>query len=286
MVIDIGRDSHSVSDHTQGNWNGIVGRVELRTTPQVWIDELQVRSSADGFASLSGRIGNVSGEAGQGELTVTIVAPDRVGPSSSAAAGPVRLTATWQPDGGSFQCTLRVPSARLWDEFSTPRYQAEAALESTGKNRHVVKAPFAFREFGIDGTQFTINGRNTFLRGTLECCIFPKTGHPADRRGIMARVSCGGQGAWPEQPSLSFLVPARSGLSSAADELGHVLSRRMRLVGQRLHHPGRWQAGRRLDLRGSRSHPAALRQPPVVRPDALRQRAGRRSSQGVPEPDG
>ena len=29
-----------------------------------------------------------------------------------------------------------------------------------------------------DGTQFTINGRPTFLRGTFECCIFPKTGHP------------------------------------------------------------------------------------------------------------
>ena len=26
MVVDVGRDSHSVSDHTQGNWNGIVGR--------------------------------------------------------------------------------------------------------------------------------------------------------------------------------------------------------------------------------------------------------------------
>ncbi len=25
LVIDVGRNSHSVSDHTQGNWNGIVG---------------------------------------------------------------------------------------------------------------------------------------------------------------------------------------------------------------------------------------------------------------------
>ena len=30
LVVDVGLNSHSVSDHTQGNWNGIVGRIELR----------------------------------------------------------------------------------------------------------------------------------------------------------------------------------------------------------------------------------------------------------------
>ena len=34
------------------------------------------------------------------------------------------------------------------------------------------------REFKSEGTQFTINGRKTYLRGTLECAIFPKTGYP------------------------------------------------------------------------------------------------------------
>ena len=34
------------------------------------------------------------------------------------------------------------------------------------------------REIGTKGTQFTINDRPTFLRGTLECCIFPLTGYP------------------------------------------------------------------------------------------------------------
>ncbi|MBQ7471022.1 MAG: beta-glucuronidase, partial [Prevotella sp.] len=31
--VCVGQDSHSVTDQTQGNWNGIVGRMELRTTP-------------------------------------------------------------------------------------------------------------------------------------------------------------------------------------------------------------------------------------------------------------
>ena len=31
--VCVGQDSHSVTDQTQGNWNGIVGRIELRTSP-------------------------------------------------------------------------------------------------------------------------------------------------------------------------------------------------------------------------------------------------------------
>ena len=33
--VCVGQDSHSVTDQTQGNWNGIVGRMELRTTPLI-----------------------------------------------------------------------------------------------------------------------------------------------------------------------------------------------------------------------------------------------------------
>jgi hypothetical protein len=36
--IEVGRNAHSVTEHTQTNWNGIVGRIELRTTDAVWIE--------------------------------------------------------------------------------------------------------------------------------------------------------------------------------------------------------------------------------------------------------
>lgn len=34
--VMVGQDSHSVSDQTQGNWNGIVGRIELQPGPYIW----------------------------------------------------------------------------------------------------------------------------------------------------------------------------------------------------------------------------------------------------------
>ena len=34
--VCVGQDSHSVTDQTQGNWNGITGRIELQAAPLVW----------------------------------------------------------------------------------------------------------------------------------------------------------------------------------------------------------------------------------------------------------
>ena len=34
--VCVGQDSHSVTDQTQGNWNGIAGRIELRCEPLIW----------------------------------------------------------------------------------------------------------------------------------------------------------------------------------------------------------------------------------------------------------
>ncbi len=34
------------------------------------------------------------------------------------------------------------------------------------------------REFKTTGTRFEVNGQQIFLRGTLECCIFPLHGYP------------------------------------------------------------------------------------------------------------
>jgi len=41
MIVNVGIWAHSVSDHTQGNWNGLTGRLELSTTSPVWIDDIQ-----------------------------------------------------------------------------------------------------------------------------------------------------------------------------------------------------------------------------------------------------
>lgn len=40
--VCVGQDSHSVTDQTQGCWNGIVGRIELQARPRTLISDVQV----------------------------------------------------------------------------------------------------------------------------------------------------------------------------------------------------------------------------------------------------
>ena len=68
-----------------------------------------------------------------------------------------------------------------WDVFSPALYKLTVSV--AGKVEKIVfddrqAVTFGMRNFGTKGTQFIINDRPVFLRGTLECCIFPLTGYP------------------------------------------------------------------------------------------------------------
>jgi hypothetical protein len=47
---------------------------------------------------------------------------------------------------------------------------------------------FGMREFKANGTRFSINDRPVFIRGTLECAIFPKTGYPSTEVNEWERI--------------------------------------------------------------------------------------------------
>jgi len=164
VIVDIGENSHSITDHTQGNWNGIVGDISLRATPLVWLEDLQICPHVTTRSvTVNGKIGNVSGATGKGKIMFQL---------EGKLAGTV--SANWTTDGGYF--TGEVPlgeAAPLWDEFHPSLQHLTVKL---GEAERTVN--FGLREISTQGTQFTINGRKTFFRGTLECCIFPKTGHP------------------------------------------------------------------------------------------------------------
>jgi hypothetical protein len=163
LAPDIGENSHSVTDHTQGNWNGIVGRIELTATAHVWIDDLQVAPRVkDRTAVAHGRLAATPGHPFPATVHLHGGTDD---PGRDA-----KVTAE-----GNF--TVEYPlgaNAALWDEFS-PALQRLTVSLGDGEERSVT---FGLREFAAHGRQLTINGRPVFLRGTLDCAAFPRTGHP------------------------------------------------------------------------------------------------------------
>lgn len=162
MIVNIGDNSHAITDHTQGNWNGIAGKIELRATPPVWLDDVQVYPNVEQESALVKiHIGNDTGKAGSGELSL----------------GTQTTPVTWDAHGGDAVMTAALgPGAKLWDEFHPNLQHLTVTLRSPERDSREVT--FGLRKISTDGTQFLVNGRRTFFRGTLECCVFPKTGHP------------------------------------------------------------------------------------------------------------
>ena len=173
LVVDVGINSHSVTDHTQSNWNGIAGRLALEATEPVAIDDLQVYPHvATRSISVKGRLANATGQAGQGRVRLAV---EPAGAGAGSSPPPTDIAVTWNADGGSFQAEYPLGSgAALWDEFHPAVYRLSAALDG-GPPKSVT---FGLREIATRGTQFVLNGRKIFIRGTLECCIFPLTGYP------------------------------------------------------------------------------------------------------------
>jgi len=169
MVVDIGENSHSVSDHTQGNWNGIVGRIELQATPPVRIDDLEVfASAADKPVVVRGRIVDATRQPGRGEVLIS----SRRVEAGNASPSLAHVSVTWAAGGGEFETQLP-GEFETWDEFNPVLYEVTASLLDSSQS-----VRFGRRDITTQGTQFVLNGRKLFIRGTLECAIFPATGHP------------------------------------------------------------------------------------------------------------
>ncbi|WP_460165815.1 discoidin domain-containing protein [Thermostilla marina] len=178
--INVGRNSHSVSDHTQSAWHGIVGDIELCAVPTVRAAKVQVYPQiAAGTAKLAFELENHADRSVPATVDLTITP---LPCSSYDGETPEPLSATLHivvpQGGGTHTATIALPKpVLLWDEFAPNRYRLDVRFRSP-VGEETSHTTFAMREAATRGTQITINGRPIFLRGTLECCIFPKTGYP------------------------------------------------------------------------------------------------------------
>lgn len=178
--IDVGINAHSISDHTQTNWNGVIGRIELQKKNQIQISDIQIFPDINARAvRIKLKIDNTTGKSTEGLITL-----EAKSYNSKRNHQPEKITQKINIRDKKCIATLTYPLGKdvmLWDEFDPALYKLSIQLEGSVKNSSFADAKvtsFGMREFRVDGTQFSINGKKIFLRGTLECCIFPFTGYP------------------------------------------------------------------------------------------------------------
>lgn len=174
LIHDIGTNSHAITDHTQGNWNGMVGDLVLRATDPTWIDDLQLYPDAEKrTVRVSAAIRTYGGGVGQGSVELTYAGRKK------------QVAVRWTAEGGRLEETVQFPpDTALWDEFTPALHNLSAKLGSN----EAVSVRFGFRALGTTQSHITINGRRAFMRGTLECAIFPNTGHPPTDKAEWTRI--------------------------------------------------------------------------------------------------
>ena len=170
--VCVGQDSHSVTDQTQGNWNGIIGRIELQAQWEK-LSIVDVRFKPDlpnRMLRLEVTFDKHYNALGESHYTVSGIIRElngdrRAKPLSFATQGIYNRTEVLE---------FPLPEdTKKWDEFNPNLYQL--ILQAGDDDYKVI---FGFRDVSISGRQIYINGRKLFLRGTVENCCFPETGYP------------------------------------------------------------------------------------------------------------
>ena len=174
LNIPVGINAHSVSDHTQSNWNGITGEISLSVLPEIYIDDIQIIYNPENKkAKVSFCFIGMSKEK-KADITLQIETLDG------------------EPIGECVNTNVEFSDAKivmnrfikiddnisLWSEHSPNMYRLKTTLTNNGET-DVYYTKIGFRDFKKEGTRFYVNGQPIFLRGTLECCIFPLTGYPS-----------------------------------------------------------------------------------------------------------
>ena len=171
--IDLGTFVSALYGGVPGNLNGIVGKIELRATPPVWLDDVELYPVlSNDSLRVKVRLGNATREQGHGTLSIAV--KDKDGPAVWKASRPV----TWSAQGGNEATLTVVTKMKPWDEFSPNLYKMTVVLDAGAAGHTERRLEAGLRQLARRGTQFTMNGRPIFLRGTLDCQVFPLTGYP------------------------------------------------------------------------------------------------------------
>jgi len=176
--INVGPDSHSVTDHTQGNWNGIIGKIALEAISPVYIDDVQIYPEVkNSKARVKITVNNSTQNKFNGKIALSAKSFNS---SVSDETKEIESNIT-VPKLGSNTIELELPFGKrmqTWDEFDPALYNLDVKLISKTEIASK-KVQFGMREFKIKGNQFLINDIPVVLRGTVHNCEFPLTGYPA-----------------------------------------------------------------------------------------------------------
>ena len=165
--VCVGQDSHSVTDQTQGNWNGITGKMEIQSRPKGYVKQINIFPDITN-SRIRVELISRTNKACKKKASVAI---DNIPTAFSDEHNNSKQIA-FNAEGKA-QITINIPNAKLWDEFTPNLYTLTLKLDG-----ETLTETFGMRDIRTNGREMVLNNHPLFIRGTVGNCCFPLTGYP------------------------------------------------------------------------------------------------------------
>lgn len=181
--------AHSNTDHTQTNWNGVVGDMRIEAAGAaisgLRVDApgrtIRVSAALEAFDTDRNWPDFWIGDHDD-RLHMTVRLADGGEVTHDTAVG---IRSGWTP----VEVEIALPeTAGLWSEFTPAVHVLSVEWVRDGRVLDRQETTFGIREIRSEGRHLLLNGRPLSLRGTLDCALFPKTGHPPCDRPEWRRI--------------------------------------------------------------------------------------------------
>ena len=199
-------------------WNGILGEISCTAEDQIHLSNVQLFPEVDKkTVKVKIEINNTTRRKVRGNINL------RVHLEKTKLQLPF-MQAPIEINPGKSVVEMAYPMGEnplLWNEFSPETYKMTIGIK--GKNfESTMQETFGMRNITAKNAQLQLNNNRIFMRGTLECCIFPLTGHsPMNKEGWMKVFSTAREWGLNHLRFHSWCPPEQA--FEVADEMGFYL---------------------------------------------------------------
>src|SRR5690606_30185350 len=166
--------AHGYTNHTQIKWNGIIGDIVLEISNPKAPTNLQIYPNTKDDIL---RISYIRTDPKPEKIHFEIVDFQ----NRKLYSENIKIVKT---EGAEAVFEIARPKdLKSWDEFNPNLY--EAILTTKGG---VIKKTFGFKNITSADEELRLKGQRHFIRGDLECAIFPLTGYPPMKKSDWAKL--------------------------------------------------------------------------------------------------
>ena len=165
--------AHGYTNHTQIKWNGILGDMALEASAKNTPENLQIYPD-----STLNKLKISFDQENSTETEVNCIITSAEGEEVFNE----KVNIKKENNTNSFEIN-KPENLQLWDEFHPNLYDVDITTK-TGKT----SARFGYKFVGNKNGDLVLNNKRIFLRGNLECVIFPLTGYPPTKKEDWAKL--------------------------------------------------------------------------------------------------